>query len=1101
MTRSLNAGPMISGMFGNGWSFAYESTLKSDCNGAYLKKGSGQGLFYRSDVYCKGGVLNPPIVLTPPEGVFDKLTDIGGGAWLWEEKESRLTYRYDFIADTAATHSNDKAVQGSAIVPGATRLTSVTDPNGNAVDINHNADGTIHSVVDASGRSTGFEYDANKHCTRMTAPDGRAAAYSYDLKGNLVRSVDFAGNETTYEYDALNYVTAMTTGGKTTQFGYEPYSGDTDSAKKVASVKDARGYTTQYAGGYSTGVSVTDPRSGVYSYTNVEGKTSSTQDPMGNLTGKTYEGGMPVVLWDANANAWRIAYDQRGNMVSRQLPSWQSETFTYDEDSNRLTWTNPLGRTWTYLYDDKHNTIRKTSPLGHATSMAYDVAGRLTGSTDALGNTTVFSYDSFGNYSHITDPLGHISTFSYDSMGLRMISRTDELGRTTWYEYDGNDRPTKVTHPDGAFQSISYDCCAVTAITDENGHSTAYLRNQLLSPTRITDPLGGVTKFEYDENNNLVKKTDARGKSVSITYDAASRPTAIAHPLGAVVTSGFDGNGNLVSLKDERGKETLFSYDSGNRLSSTKDPLGGTTMKIWDATGRIIRVLNARQQSVDFVYDSDGRLTGKNYSGTGVAAFTYDATGKLIKVEDATGTLTYTYDAMNHVVNITYPNGLSLSTTYDAAGNVTSLSYPGGLVVQYAYDSRNRVDNISWGDNTIDYAYDNSSNLMSEIRSNGAQTSYSYDANNRFTRIQHIGKSASFADMAYVRDAAGNIIQETRTLPLYGSIPDQTVSSTYNDVNQIVKSGSDSYACDADGNLTGISGTETLSASYNQENRLIVLTRMGITTKYSYNGLGQRTTVVTGTQTANFYYDSLGRLMFQTDGSGTVKAYYIYSGLRLVAMRMDSGADYFYHFDKTGNTIAITDDGGSVVMGYAYSPFGEVTRQTGVIANPFTYVGAFGVMDEGNGLYFMKNRYYDAVTGRFIQKDPVGISGGTNLYAYVRNNPVDKVDAEGLTETFDLRDLIPGSGYAKSAEEFSKGNLGIALWEITKEIAGPYGDFAECVEKLFVTGIADSNHTRKKRGEDTIYYIREDFSDMSPEALGKEPERDPDEMIDLSDEE
>lgn len=1101
MTRSWNAVRGTSGMFGNGWTFAYESILKNDCNGAFLQKGSGQGIFYTSDVYCRGGLVNPPVVLTPPEGVFDKLTDIGGGAWLWEEKESRLTYRYEFVADASSAGAGGRAAQGIIVVPGATRLMSVTDLSGNTVGIHHNADGTIHSIVDASGRTTTFEYDSGRRCTRMTAPDGRDAAYSYDARGNLVQTVDFAGNVTVYEYDDLNYVTSMTTGGKTTLFGYEPYTGDADSARKVASVTDAGGAATQYSGNYSSGVSATDPRGGVFSYTNVEGRTATTTDPLGRQTGRTYEGGLPAVMWDANWNAWRMSYDDRGNMLSRQLPSGHSETFTYDDDNNRLTWTNPLGHTWTYLYDDRRNTIGKTSPLGHETSMTYDAAGRLAASTDALGHTASYVYDSFGNLSGMTDPLGHSSLFSYDSMGLRMIAKTDALGRITRYAYDENDRPTRITHPDGSFQAFSYDCCAMTSLTDENGHSTSFVRNQILSPVQITDPLGGVTQFEYDRNNNVVKKTDARGKSVSIAYDAANRPTAIAFPTGAVLASGFDGNGNLVSLKDERGKETTFTYDTGNRLSGTRDPLGGATMKIWDAAGRILMTLNARGQSVGFSYDPDGRLTGKSHDGRSVAAFEVDALGNLIRSEDASGDLAFSYDAMKRVVNISYPGGLSLSTAYDAAGNAVTLTYPGGLIVQYTYDGRNRVAGVSWGGGTIDYAYDNVGNLLSEVRSNGAQTACTYDANNRFTRIRHANGAGSFADMVYVRDALGNVVEETRTLPACGTGTAQRTSSTYNDLNQVVQSGPDSYLYDADGNLSGVSGSRALSASYDPENRLTELTRADVTSQYSYNGLGQRVKVVTGSETVHYHYDSRGRLMFQTDGSGAATAYYIYSGQRLAVMRTSSGADYFYHFDKTGNTVAITDRAGAVVAAYAYSPFGEIAKQVGTLDHPFTYVGAFGVMDEGNGLYFMKNRYYDAVTGRFIQKDPMGISGGTNLYAYVRNNPVDKVDPEGLKSPFDVRDLIPGSGFLNSAEEFSKGNFGRALWEITKEVAGPWGNFAECVEKLVEAGVPDSEPVRKKRGEDTIYYIRSDFSDMSPEALGKEPERDPDEMIDLSDEE
>jgi len=67
------------------------------------------------------------------------------------------------------------------------------------------------------------------------------------------------------------------------------------------------------------------------------------------------------------------------------------------------------------------------------------------------------------------------------------------------------------------------------------------------------------------------------------------------------------------------------------------------------------------------------------------------------------------------------------------------------------------------------------------------------------------------------------------------------------------------------------------------------------------------------------------------------------------------------------------------------------------VAQPFTYVGQYGVMAESYGYYYMRARYYDSGSGRFVSEDALGFGGGdVNLYAYVWNNPITGVDPLGL---------------------------------------------------------------------------------------------------------
>ena len=120
-------------------------------------------------------------------------------------------------------------------------------------------------------------------------------------------------------------------------------------------------------------------------------------------------------------------------------------------------------------------------------------------------------------------------------------------------------------------------------------------------------------------------------------------------------------------------------------------------------------------------------------------------------------------------------------------------------------------------------------------------------------------------------------------------------------------------------------------------------------------------------------------------------------GFGLLAMVTPSDQVNVYHYNAIGNTIAITNQTGTIINKYAYTPFGRLANEEETLSQPFKFVGKYGIMLEQNGLYYMRARYYDAETGRFISEDPIGFAGGdVNLYGYVQNNPVMFIDPEGL---------------------------------------------------------------------------------------------------------
>jgi RHS repeat-associated protein len=162
--------------------------------------------------------------------------------------------------------------------------------------------------------------------------------------------------------------------------------------------------------------------------------------------------------------------------------------------------------------------------------------------------------------------------------------------------------------------------------------------------------------------------------------------------------------------------------------------------------------------------------------------------------------------------------------------------------------------------------------------------------------------------------------------------------------------------------------------------------------QYRYDGSGNRLEAIRDGNSTRDVNSASGNLLAEANGSNVIQAYYIY-GAGLLAMVTPGGQFYCYHFDGTGNTVAMTDINKAVVNEYAYTPFGIIGHQQEAFPQPFKYVGQHGVMAEPNGFYYMRARYYDPNLGRFVSEDPIGFEGGdVNLYLYVRNNPVNLID-------------------------------------------------------------------------------------------------------------
>jgi len=172
-----------------------------------------------------------------------------------------------------------------------------------------------------------------------------------------------------------------------------------------------------------------------------------------------------------------------------------------------------------------------------------------------------------------------------------------------------------------------------------------------------------------------------------------------------------------------------------------------------------------------------------------------------------------------------------------------------------------------------------------------------------------------------------------------------------------------------------------------------------------------------------YTYDPFGRRI-KKDENGTV-TYFIYSDEGLVGeyaqdgtnvktyswqpnstwgtdpVFMTIGADtYYFHNDHLGTPQKLTDESGNVVWSATYSAFGmAVVGPASTITNNLRYPGQY--FDEQTGLNYNWQRYYDPAKGRYISEDPVEFGAkDANLYRYTSNNPINKIDARGLSSAY-----------------------------------------------------------------------------------------------------
>jgi RHS repeat-associated protein len=423
--------------------------------------------------------------------------------------------------------------------------------------------------------------------------------------------------------------------------------------------------------------------------------------------------------------------------------------------------------------------------------------------------------------------------------------------------------------------------------------------------------------------------------------------------------------------------------------------------------------------------------------GETTVGFAYAATGNRATMTDASGTTTYNYDTANQLISKATPEG-TLTYTYDAAGNLASMtsSNTNGASVSYSYDLLNRlstvVDNRLTGNRTTTYSYNTANNMVTVAYPNGLTSTLSYGTLNRLTELstppvadynyalgltgnrtgatEHSGRSVTWSydniyrltqeqiagDPAGINgtvsytglDSVGNRTSDTSTIPSISAL-----TSSYNLDDEM---STETY--DANGNTTGTGGN---TFAYDSENHLVSMNSGAVTVVY--DGDGSRVAKTTGGVTTQYLVDDLNPTgyaqVIEEVVGGVVKREYTYGLQRINENQLISGmwTPSFYGYDGGGSVRQLTNAAGTITDAYNYDAFGNRIGSSGTTPNNYMYRGE--QYDSDLGLYYLRARYYNPQSGRFLSRDPEDgkpVDPKTlHKYLYAGGDPVKFIDPRG----------------------------------------------------------------------------------------------------------
>ncbi|MCE0461012.1 scabin-related ADP-ribosyltransferase [Pseudomonas uvaldensis] len=603
-----------------------------------------------------------------------------------------------------------------------------------------------------------------------------------------------------------------------------------------------------------------------------------------------------------------------------------------DGDADGWRWDGERSLVLTGTVNTAGSQITRTTGDGHQT--IYQWNGSQYQSTEGDGAHDSVSWDAGAAQMVWTDGSRRVVE-RYDGSG-RLLSVTDAHGTQISYGYDADGRLSSVKDGSGQELVLNYNAAGKLERVDTRSVAGGALTQQVYYGYDAQGRLINVSTDLSPEDNSIA---DGNVYRTDYTYDGASfRIASVVQSDGTSASFTYqliDGEYRVQTVTDGSGT-TTFSYDLANNRTDVVNGLGQQWSYFYDADDRLIEVqtpaVDGQRLSTRYVYDVDGNLISVTDGRGNAITYQYDANGNAVLERDATGvTVARTYSADNQLLNEirysttaifnsatglwTEPPASSAQVTrliYDSNNRVRFMVDGRGQVTEYRYNAQGlKVQEISYGDSLYAVA-----GLTPQAELTEAQLA-SWVGSRDKTR-------STLTELSY--DYRGNLSRKTTygvvnaagagSLESSASVTEYIYSQYGQLLQTLVARGADrsqkttlsSTVYDGLGRvISQTDSTGTRTTAYNGNNRTVAVSNTaGMTVTQTYNDHGQ---LIGLTQTAA--------------GETSRSTSYLYDAAgRQVMVQDATGARRYTFYDETGRISALVDGVGAVTE-YSYNTAGQ----------------------------------------------------------------------------------------------------------------------------------------------------------------------------------